>query len=580
MTVFLDVNGDELLNDGPVSEPRTETLEDDPETTDIDETGLYSFTTLDEREYAVHVVVPEGLTQTSPVSSSFTSDAALAGDGPVAAVPLLFDDDELPDLVVVTQSRHDILVHINNGDGTFADGVSICDVACRAVLASPQSLDAADLNGDGLTDLVIDNQNFNRPAVLINNGNGGFTPVSVPGLGNQDAGSVTIGQFTLGDTFLDIAVASEFGDRVYVLRNDGNANFSLIQTLVTGDQPLDVVAADFDNDGDSDLAVATFAGRELRTFILQDNGQFLTADPGNVYTKPTAREPFRLAVGDLDADGFTDVVATNILDQRISVFFNRQTGVFDEPVNLLAGANPASVTIADLNGDDSLDLAVTTLSDQGFAVLYNLGDGTFQTPDASGVAVFRTALAPEILAADVDLDGDPDLLILQPERDSGRLFVENNSTSPDVYRIRLGDNQTISGLDFGLTPLGTLAVSFAAASVAENASLTGTIRREADDISRALTVTLASGGRGQATFPASVIIPAGQNEATFTINGVADDIVDGTQSVSIDASASAQGQRTLTPLWDKDLEQEVVVPSAMPALHGNAFFAGMLLQER
>jgi hypothetical protein len=41
-----------------------------------------------------------------------------------------------------------------------------------------------------------------------------------------------------------------------------------------------------------------------------------------------------------------------------------------------------------------------------------------------------------------------------------------------------------------------------------------------------------------------------------------------------------QGQRTLTPLWDKDLEQEVVVPSAMPALHGNAFFAGMLLQER
>ena len=45
-------------------------------------------------------------------------------------------------------------------------------------------------------------------------------------------------------------------------------------------------------------------------------------------------------------------------------------------------------------------------------------------------------------------------------------------------------------------------------------------------------------------------------------------------------AGTMQGQRTLTPLWDKDLEQEVVVPSAMPALHGNAFFAGMLLQER
>ena len=40
-----------------------------------------------------------------------------------------------------------------------------------------------------------------------------------------------------------------------------------------------------------------------------------------------------------------------------------------------------------------------------------------------------------------------------------------------------------------------------------------------------------------------------------------------------------QGQRTLNSFDTKDLHQEVIIPAAELAFHGEAFFAGVLLQE-
>ncbi len=88
----------------------------------------------------------------------------------------------------------------------------------------------------------------------------------------------------------------------------------------------------------------------------------------------------------------------------------------------------------------------------------------------------------------------------------------------------------------------TLTVSLNKSSFAENAganAATGTVSRNAGDLSSALTVTLTSGDTTEATVPATVTIPAGQSSATFAIDAVDDAIVDGSQTAAFTAAATS-----------------------------------------
>ena len=483
VTVFVDLNENGMLDDSPVMEPRFVTMAD----------GAYSFTGLSERDYPVRMVTPVEMTATSPRVGRFTAQASGAGQGPVAAAEIDFNGDAFLDMVIVTASRADVLVRVNNGDGTFRAPVSVVGTAALARLVDPRSLAVADLNGDGRSDLVIGNNSLNRPAVLLNNGAGRFVPVDVPALGLADASAVAVGKFNQADNFPDIVVASEFGDRVYVLINNGSGGFTLRDTLTPGDAPVAVLAVDLDNDGDSDIVVANRDEDTLRTFLLQSNNTFLTINPGGLYTKRTGNGPFRLAAADLNGDGARDVVAANVFDQRVSVFFGQTssgvpTGAFANAQNFQVGGNPAAVSIADLNGDGLPDLAVSTLSEQGFTTLLNLGGGRFQAPTAAGVASLVQSLAPTILASDVELDGDADLVILQPTRDGGEMIVQRNAPVAGNYRISVLADQTVSGLNFGLID-GELAVGSTLSIGATNA-----VRAEGNSGNTEFTFTVTRGG--------------------------------------------------------------------------------------
>ncbi len=87
--------------------------------------------------------------------------------------------------------------------------------------------------------------------------------------------------------------------------------------------------------------------------------------------------------------------------------------------------------------------------------------------------------------------------------------------------------------------LETLAVTINPASISENGgSATGTVTRSNTDISSALTVTLSSNDTTEATVPATITILANQASATFAITAADDALLDGTQTVTITASAT------------------------------------------
>lgn len=92
----------------------------------------------------------------------------------------------------------------------------------------------------------------------------------------------------------------------------------------------------------------------------------------------------------------------------------------------------------------------------------------------------------------------------------------------------------------------TLTVDVTATSISENGgSSAATVTR--NSTTGALVVSLASDDTTEAAVPATVTIPNGQTSATFTVNGVDDSIVDGTQNVTITATATghSSGSDTL-----------------------------------
>ncbi|MDP0490273.1 MAG: choice-of-anchor I family protein, partial [Verrucomicrobiota bacterium JB023] len=109
----------------------------------------------------------------------------------------------------------------------------------------------------------------------------------------------------------------------------------------------------------------------------------------------------------------------------------------------------------------------------------------------------------------------------------------------------------VSGPSFALT------LSFSPETFSENAGTsasTGTVTRDGDT-TEAVTVELTSNDEGEATVPASVIIPAGQASATFAVDAVDDSFPDGSQTVTISALATdaMPGSADLTVTDDGDV---------------------------
>jgi hypothetical protein len=130
----------------------------------------------------------------------------------------------------------------------------------------PFDVAAADLNGDGLTDLATANLLGPRVAVLLRRrDNAGFQPPRYIDVGTGSA-QIAIGDFD-GDCRNDLAVSLLDAGKVAVIRGAPRNAFHAPQLFDAGPVPLALDAADMDRDGDADLVVGDRDTQELRLLV-------------------------------------------------------------------------------------------------------------------------------------------------------------------------------------------------------------------------------------------------------------------------------------------------------------------------
>lgn len=229
-----------------------------------------------------------------------------------------------------------------------------------------------------------------------------FRPARSLGGGSELTASVSLGDVN-GDGALDIVVANgrhwPGQNRVYL--NDGRAAFTLARPL--GEEEAGSYAAplaDFDGDGDLDVAVGNDRTRNL-VFLNDGTGRF---EAGATFGAPSSTRSLTLA--DLDGDGHTDILVVNRGRQNF-VFAGNGSGGFGDGAPFGAGDDSTiDVAAADLDGDGDLDLVLANRDGGANAIHWNDG-GDFARMTAYGTGSDETR---GVAVGDVDGDGHVDIV--------------------------------------------------------------------------------------------------------------------------------------------------------------------------
>ena len=350
--------------------------------------------------YAVYSLGADGMQY--PFAQPFLT----GGYGPRSAAAGRLSCDPAPDLAAQLDTTVDYqLVSLpGDGEGGLGSPLSIGNIH----FSSYSSTEVADFTGDGVSDILAAHPSASGMGLYAGDGDGGFTLVQ-----SYPQSSVFIETFDAnGDEAPDVLVI--YSD-LQVWINDGAGVFT-IDTLPATNPSL-AATGDLNGDGHADVVSLGYQspGYLIELFLGDGSGGFTLAPA------PTAAGLQRLAVGDLNEDGYDDLLVETFdpactryeFCSALDVYPGSSNGPVDPPTRIAIPSHPrtwyeVAIGFEDIDGDGHSDLVYQTYDlDTLFVVL---GNGDLTMGPAFSFMAGNSSLYGHTVA-DLTLDGAPEFIL-------------------------------------------------------------------------------------------------------------------------------------------------------------------------
>jgi hypothetical protein len=481
------------------------------------------------------------------------------GSNPISVVAGNFTGRGFVDLIVANAGDNTLQLFPGNGTGTFANPISgpysapvqgtnsdpaSTIVATNIAIENNHGFAAADVNGDGILDLIGVNYNTGQVEVLLGNGaagkgNGTFAaavnyPAATGTATSTNPVGVALGDVN-GDGILDIVTSNRGSGNVGVLIGNGDGTFKPVVTYPIGDSNASfangVTLADMNADGKLDIVVAD-NGTTYDLGVLYGKGDGTFGARAGVSAGPGSGTPL---VADFNKDGRLDIGTENFGPNSTSLLLGyttesaQLTGInlpgattdtvvakyngdakylpsTSNTLSLAAGglANPAVASPSAVTAGTPFTLTVTETNRNGSAANYT-GTLTFTSSDplavlpppstlTNGTGTFTARLSDDGTQTITIADAANNISTTTPFSVSGGVLVVSGYPSPDAngtphnvtVTVKDNANNVMTGFLGTVTLTSTdPSATFSPASYTFQASDAGV---------KNFSVTLATGG--------------------------------------------------------------------------------------
>jgi hypothetical protein len=285
----------------------------------------------------------------------------------------------------------------------------------------------ADFDGDGYKDIIycpLGYSSFSKIIFIKNNAGTSFgEPQMIYNFNSMDSRYYNIYQIAAADMnndgkmdfvvyFNSSEVPTQNG-KISWFKNLGNNTFKENPINGISGNGSTMSLLDMDHNGYKDVVIATTASGIGKIYLAKNtNGTF------QVSTVPATGQFFRVAAGDMDNDGFIDLVGES--DQGIYWFKNNNDTSFTQKQNLNTTINSLKIIVADIDNDGLKDIVYADQASNvlNFYKIKNLGSGTFGSSVVVSQNVVNSDVQYNWLLVDVDEDNLMDISFINSNRNT------------------------------------------------------------------------------------------------------------------------------------------------------------------
>ncbi|MFN2458094.1 MAG: FG-GAP repeat domain-containing protein [Chitinophagaceae bacterium] len=285
-----------------------------------------------------------------------------------------FNKDGNMDLAFANHERQYLTVLLGNGRGNFSPAPQ--SPFHSNGIPHTHGIAAGDFNKDGRLDLATDSWGNNQVEVLFGDSANLFkTSRLFYKVGKRPYQRLRAADIN-NDGMDDIVTTNTEGNNATVLLGNRKGSFDEANgsPFACGDNPFGIAIGDVNADGKPDLAIinspgsmAEGKGQNGLTVLLGDGTGKFTMMKGSPFE--AGKIPNRIAIGDVNGDGINDIVTSDNDSNKIYLFLMNKKGSMLLQSAITVGNHPKGIAIADLNGDGKGDIVVCNNADNNITII-------------------------------------------------------------------------------------------------------------------------------------------------------------------------------------------------------------------